>query len=165
MIFYEEILSKFQNQKVKYVIVGGVAFNLLGGSRNTFDLDIVVELTDSNLNKILRILKKEGYAIKIPVDPMGITNKSIRNKWIKNKNLKALNFYKTGGAGEIDLLIEPVMPYQKVKKDKRSIKIPPLNLPVISIDNLIKMKKIAGRPIDKLDISILRKIKRYESKK
>ena len=43
MIIYEEILREFQKQKVKYVLVGGIAFNLLGGSRNTLDMDILVK--------------------------------------------------------------------------------------------------------------------------
>jgi len=30
MIFYEEILKEFQTYNVKYVIVGGIAVNLLG---------------------------------------------------------------------------------------------------------------------------------------
>ena len=55
MILYEEILREFQKQKVKYVLVGGIAFNLLGGERNTLDMDILVEMTDDNLGKIVRI--------------------------------------------------------------------------------------------------------------
>ncbi len=46
MIIYEEILRAFQKQKVKYVLVGGIAFNLLGGYRNTLDMGIIVEMTD-----------------------------------------------------------------------------------------------------------------------
>ena len=32
MIFYEEILRAFQMQRVKYVLIGGIAVNLLGFS-------------------------------------------------------------------------------------------------------------------------------------
>ena len=63
MIVYEEILWEFQKQKVKYVLVGGLAFNLLGGSRNTSDLDILVEMSDTNLTKIVKILKKQGISL------------------------------------------------------------------------------------------------------
>ena len=44
MIIYQEILQDFQRQKVKYVIVGGIAVNLLGSFRNTADMDILVEM-------------------------------------------------------------------------------------------------------------------------
>ena len=48
MIIYEEVLKEFQKQKVKYVIVGGIAVNLLGSLRSTADMDILVEMSDSN---------------------------------------------------------------------------------------------------------------------
>lgn len=64
MIIYEEILKEFHRQKVKYVLVGGIAFNLLGGYRNTFDMDILVQMTDTNLRKIVNILKKLLKALK-----------------------------------------------------------------------------------------------------
>ena len=89
MIIYEEILREFQKQKVKYVLVGGVAFNLLGGERNTSDLDILVEMSNANLAKIVTILKKQGYRVKQPVDPMGIADAKTREDWIKNKNMSA----------------------------------------------------------------------------
>jgi len=85
MILYGEILREFQKQKVRYVLVGGIAFNLLGGYRNTLDMDILVEMSDENLLKIVNILKKAGYHVKQPVDPAKIADKKIRKDWIKNK--------------------------------------------------------------------------------
>ena len=78
MILYSEILKDFQKQKVKYIVVGGLAFNLLGGQRSTSDLDILVEMSDINLAKIVKILTKRGYRVKQPVDPMGIADKATR---------------------------------------------------------------------------------------
>lgn len=61
MIIYEEIPREFQQQKVKHVTVGGIAVNLLGSLRTTADTDILVEMSDHNLKKIVQILKKQGY--------------------------------------------------------------------------------------------------------
>ena len=61
MIIYEEILREFQKGKVRYVLVGGMAFNLLGALRSILDMDILVEMSDNNLAKIVKILKKKGY--------------------------------------------------------------------------------------------------------
>ena len=57
MIIYEEILKEFQKHKVKFVLVGGMAFNLLGGLRSTADMDILVEISDTNLAKAVSIFK------------------------------------------------------------------------------------------------------------
>ncbi len=106
MIIYEEILKDFQKNKVKYVLVGGIALNLLGAERSTSDLDILVEMSDENLAKIVRILKKQGYGIKQPVDPMGIAHQKTRQDWIRNKHMKAFNFYKDDGFKEVDIIID-----------------------------------------------------------
>ena len=160
MIFYEEILRAFQKQKVKYVLVGGIAVNLLGSLRSTADLDILVEMSDNNLKKIVNIMKKYGYRVKQPVDPIKIADKKTRENWIKNKNMKAFNFYKQDELKEVDIIIESPVSFEEARKKTVRIKIDDLILPVISINNLIKMKKKTGRAIDKLDIDELKKIKK-----
>jgi predicted nucleotidyltransferase len=162
MIFYEEIFRAFQKQKVKYVLVGGIAVNLLGAMRNTADLDILVEMSDDNLKKIVQILKKQGYKVKQPVDPMKITDKKTREDWIKNKHMKAFNFYKEDELKEVDIVIESPVSFEEAIRSALRIKVDNLTLPVISIDKLIEMKQKTGRPIDKLDIEELTKIKKLK---
>jgi TPP-dependent 2-oxoacid decarboxylase len=164
MMLYEEILRAFQKQKVKYVLVGGIAVNLLGYLRSTADIDILLEMSDSNLKKVVTILKKEGYRVKQPVDPMGIANTEIRRDWIHNKHMKAFNFYKEDELKEVDIIIESPVSFEEAKKDTLRIKIGDMMLPVISIDNLIKMKKNTGRSVDKFDIEELKRIKRLKTK-
>jgi predicted nucleotidyltransferase len=160
MILYEEILREFQKQKVKYVLVGGIAVNLLGSLRSTADMDILVEMSNENLRKVVGILKKKGYHVKQPVDPMGIADEKLRYDWIHNKHMKAFNFYKEDVLKEVDIIIDAPVSFDKAKSDALRIKIDDMIVPVISIDNLIKMKKNTGRSIDKLDIEELRKIKK-----
>ena len=163
MILYEEILREFQKQKVKYVLVGGIAFNLLGGNRNTLDMDILVEMSDKNLFKIVNILMKAGYHVKQPVDPLRIADEPTRKDWIKNKNMKAFNFYKETEFKEVDIIIESPVTYEEAKTDKIFVRSGDIKIPVISIDKLIKMKKNTGRSVDSLDIEQLKKIKKLRS--
>ncbi len=162
MILYEEILWAFQKQKVKYVLVGGIAVNLLGSLRSTADMDILVEMSNDNLRKVVGILKKRGYRVKQPVDPMGIADEKIRHDWIHNKHMKAFNFYKEDELKEVDIIIESPLSFEEVTKSAIKMKIDNMVLSVISIDNLIKMKKNTGRNIDKLDIEELRKVKKLK---
>ena len=162
MILYGEILREFQKQKVKYVLVGGIAVNLLGSLRSTADMDIVVEMSNDNLRRVVSILKRKGYHVKQPVDPMGIANEKIRHDWIHNKHMKAFNFYKEDELKEVDIIIESPVSYEEAKKGALKIKIEDTVLPVISIDNLIKMKKNTGRSVDKFDIEELKKIKKLK---
>jgi hypothetical protein len=157
MIIYEEILREFQKQKVKYVLIGGIAFNLLGGYRNTLDMDILVEMSDKNLFKLVNILKKAGYHVKQPVDPIMIADKKTRYDWIKNKNMKAFNFYKAErGYEEVDIVIDSPVDFKEAIRDALKVKTGGLSLTVISPKKFIKMKKYSGRDKDLQDIKELK---------
>ncbi|MBI5149442.1 MAG: nucleotidyltransferase family protein [Candidatus Omnitrophica bacterium] len=159
MIIYEEILREFQKQKIKYVLVGGMALNILGSLRNTADMDVLVEMSDQNLKKVIKILTKNGYKVKQPVDPMGMADKATRRDWVQNKHMKAFNFYKDQELKEVDIIIETPVSYEKARKTALTIKCGRLTLPVISVEHLITMKKKSNRPVDKLDIEDLKRIK------
>lgn len=164
MLFYEDILKEFQKNKVKYVLVGGMAVNLLGALRTTADMDILVDMTDQNLAKIVRVFLKKGYRVKQPVDPMDLANKKIRTDWIKNKNMKAFNFYKAGTYQEVDIIIDSPVSFIQARKSAKIIKVDNLKLPIVSMSNLMKMKRASGRPVDLMDIKDLKKIQAYEKK-
>lgn len=164
MILYEEVLSEFQKKKVRYVIVGGLALNLLGDFRSTADLDILVEMSNENLAKIVKILTEQGYRVKQPVDPMGIADTKTRNDWIKNKHMKAFNFYNEKEFKEVDIIIDAPVSFRSAIKTARHIRSGKLTLSVISVDHLIKMKKKANRDIDKIDIKSLERIKKILGK-
>lgn len=158
MFFYENILRDFKKAKVRYVLVGGIAVNLHGALRSTADLDILVEMSDANLGKVVRILKQRGYRVKQPVDPAGLADKAVRADWIKNKHLKAFNFYHANNLQEVDLIIDSPVSYSAARKDAARIKVDDLTLPVVSLRHLIKMKSASARPVDKLDIAELKQI-------
>jgi len=160
MILYEEILREFKTQKVKYVIVGGIAFNLLGGYRNTLDMDILVEMADKNLFKVVNILKKAGYHVKQPVDPIMIADKKTREDWIKNKNMKAFNFYKGERTyEEVDIVIDSPVDFKEAIKDAIEVRVEGLSLTVISPREFIKMKKSSARDKDLKDIEDIKSIR------
>ncbi len=159
MIIYEEILREFQKQRIKYVLVGGMALNILGSMRSTADMDILVEMSDQNLRKVIKTLTKNGYRVKQPVDPMGMADEVTRRDWIQNKHMKAFNFYKDQELKEVDIIIETPVSYEKARKTALTVKCGRLTLPVISIEHLITMKRKSNRPVDKLDIQDLKRIK------
>lgn len=164
MIIYEEIFREFKRKKVNYVIVGGIALNLLGSMRNTADLDILAEMTDDNLRKIVQILKKLGYMVKIPVDPIGIADEKTRREWLTKKHMRALNFYRPDSFEQVDIIIASPVSYEMARDKALEIKADKFILPVISIDHLIKMKKAADRDVDRMDIVELQYLKRLRQK-
>ncbi len=54
------VFSSFHSHNVRYVIIGGIAAILYGVPRATFDLDILIEATPENAQKLLDALLDAG---------------------------------------------------------------------------------------------------------
>ncbi len=61
-----EILNALHDRRVEFVIVGGVAAVLHGGSRVTFDLDVVPSLTPDSWEAAVDLLWGLGARPRIP---------------------------------------------------------------------------------------------------
>lgn len=58
-MFYFEILEGLYNNKIKYLIVGGLAVNLYGIPRVTQDIDIILSMDKENILKKVREFMEE----------------------------------------------------------------------------------------------------------
>lgn len=160
MLDYLGIITTFNKEGIKYIIVGGLAVNLYGIPRMTYDLDLLLDLEDENLTKFLNLLKKWGFKPKIPMDIMDFANKEKRDDWIKNKNMKAFNLINPDWAmSEIDVIINTPLNYEVGIKNVNYIQLGNISVPTISIDDLMKMKQVTDRQQDKADIRYLLEIK------
>jgi glutaredoxin len=160
MLDYLSIFKTFNQKKINYVVVGGLAVNFHGIPRMTYDIDILLSLEEKNLIKFLRLMKSWGFKPRMPVDILDFANANKRRDWIKNKNMKAFNMVNPDWAiTEIDVIIDSPVDYDKaVKKVYHSV-LGSIKVPTISIDDLILMKSCTGRSHDKDDIKNLKKIK------
>jgi hypothetical protein len=160
MLDYLAILKKLNEKGVRYIVVGGIAVNLYGIPRMTYDIDLILDLEDKNLKRFLKLLKGWGFKPKVPVDIMDFARKDKREEWIKNKHMKAFNLVNPAWAiSEIDIVIDSPVDYDKACKRVNHIKLQDVTIPAIAIDDLIKMKKITGREQDDTDIKYLRRFK------
>ena len=65
----------------------------------------------------------------------------------------------------IDVLIENLIDFDKAYKTREIVNAGNLKVPVVSIDDLIKLKKISGRKRDEIDIAALKEIKIVKGEK
>lgn len=160
MLDYLAIFKKLNEKRIRYIVVGGIAINLYGIPRMTYDIDLLLDLEDKNIEEFLRLLRGWGFKPKVPVNIMDFANSDKRKEWIKNKNMKAFNLVNPEWAiSEIDIIIDSPVDYKKGHKRVKNIILHGVSIPVISIDDLIKMKEKADRQQDKADIKYLRKLK------
>ncbi len=154
---YDAIFRKFNELGIEYIVVGGLAVNFQGVPRLTYDIDLLIYFSQKNVKKLVKQLLEWGYKPNIQVNPFDFADETIRKRWITEKNMKAFNFFNEKlPIAEIDIIIDSPVNYSQAKKDIINVKLYDLEIPVISIPDLIKMKKFAGR---KQDL-----IKSYEKK-
>src|SRR4030043_915930 len=106
MFDYLTIFKKLNEKNIRYIGVGGIAVNLYGIPRMTYDIDLLLHLEDKNLKKFLKLMKQWGFKPRVPVDIMDFADKDKRECWIKNRHMKAFNLINPARPmSEIDIII------------------------------------------------------------
>jgi len=140
-------------------VVGGLAVNLHGIPRMTYDLDLMIRLDKENVAKIVNKLQSLGYFPRAPVSAEDLADEEARASWIQEKNMKAFSFYSEDQPiGEIDLMIDLPLSYDVIKERALIFEIGSTKVPVISLGDLIEIKRISNRKQDMSDVEHLRKL-------
>lgn len=155
-----EILNQLHDRHVDFVIVGGVAAALHGGSRVTFDLDVVPSLDEASWEAVVNLLWSLGARPRIPEPLERIRRVDQVRAWQREKGMLALNFRTPDGRVEVDLLVSESDRLTVLRERAVKVTLDERTFYVASIDDLVEMKARAGRPQDLLDIEELRNIQR-----
>jgi len=152
-MFVTDVTQSLEKNKVRYALVGGYAVALHGAVRGTVDVDIVITIDKKAFNDAERALISLGLQSRLPITAEDVFN--YREEYIKNKNLKAWSFIDPANPSHlVDIVItEDLREVKTVNK-----KVGSINVKVVSIPDLITIKKTAGRPQDKEDIKALEKL-------
>lgn len=156
---YKALFKDLREADVNYLVVGGLAVNLHGVPRMTYDIDLMVLPEPGNILKVVRRLAEWGYKTKVPVDPEGLADEGKRTQWIREKGMKAMSFYSdTAPLAEIDLLFDVPFSYLELKQRAVKFDLEGEEIPTIDIHDLIELKRHAGRKQDFSDIEHLKLI-------
>ena len=139
---------------VRYAVVGGYAVALHGAVRGTLDIDIVIDWNQSALAATERALADLGLVSRLPVSAGDVFLS--RDDYVTNRNLVAWNFYNPDDLSEqVDIIIA----YDLRNKRTTPVRLSDCVVPVLSIDDLIDMKRSSGRPQDREDVVALEKLR------
>ena len=163
MSLYLPLFKALNEANVQYIVVGGIATILHGYVRATSDIDLVVDLQVEEATKVITVLTEAGYVPKVPVKAMEFADSTKREQWITEKGMQVFSMYQpTNPLLTIDLFVKQPIAYSELYERSVVMNLEGTNIRVCSIDDLIAMKKLAGRPKDLADIEKLTKIKEYE---
>ena len=158
-MIFESIFRELNSKKVQYLVIGGIAVNLHGFPRATGDLDLLILLEESNIRRFLEVVKKLKLNPRVPVKLDDFADAQMRKKWVREKGMVVFSvFDPKQPMAQIDVMIEPVVDFKKAYKSREVVKAGRLPIPVVSIPDLIRLKKKANRERDRIDIEALRQI-------
>lgn len=163
-MYYDEVLRKLNESKAGYLVAGGMAVNLHGVPRLTQDLDLLIDLGAENVEKVIRALLELGYRSRVPEDPLDFAHPETRERWKREKNMKVFSFFhSTMPFQEIDLMFDVPIGYNEAVGRRIVKKAGDLEIPLISIPDLIRLKEVVGRRHDISDIKMLKEIQKLEA--
>jgi hypothetical protein len=146
---------------VRYLVVGGVAVLLHGVDRTTRDLDLMPSLDSANLLRAVRALVKLGYRPMLPVPAESVADEATRARWVRDRNLKVFSMIDPRDPlHPVDLLIIERVPFSRAYPRRVRLRVKGVVVPLMSVPDLVKMKKLAGRDRDDSDIESLKRLKR-----
>lgn len=158
-----ELLQALSEGRVQYVLVGGIAVQLHGYMRSTFDIDLVLAMNDENLMRFIEVAKRFGLIPSIPVPIDSLRNAAQIEQWHREKGMLAFALREPQvGGGVVDILVRPEKSFEQLMENAVAGKLFAQQVWIASIDDLLTMKRVANRPKDQLDVAALEKIKRGE---
>jgi hypothetical protein len=164
MTFYSELFEVFEKQKIRYLVVGGVAVVLHGFLRATADLDLMVALDSKNIKKFLALMEKLGYKPRVPVALQDFALPEQRKRWIEEKGMKVFSLIHPKKLTHLlDIFVDEPISFEGAYRRRKRIKVGAGSVSVASVPDLIRLKEKAGRPQDNEDIQALKELLKKSS--
>jgi len=149
------LLEELVHDGVDFLIIGGVAVGYHGHVRATKDVDVVPSPDRSNLERLARVLSRLGAIVEgaeefepgeLP-DPLDPDVLSEGGNWVLSTRL-----------GRIDIMQwigdEPL--WEQLSPAAIEDEIAGMAVRIVSYDDLVALKELAGRPEDLTDLQRLR---------
>jgi len=138
----QSVFASFQKNDVKYLVIGGIAAVLYGVPRATFDLDVLIEPTKDNVERLLSAMIEAGLGTASLTNAEDVLSKEI-----------------TIFTDRIRLDVQtstPGISFEQAWQRRVTMNYRGQILEVISVGDLIASKTAAGRDVDLEDIRILK---------
>ncbi len=137
----KKVFESFQKHEVKYLVIGGIASILYGVPRATFDLDILIESTPDNAQRLLDSLSDAGLGTASLTDVREILSNEITvfKDWVR-----------------IDVqTTTPGLNFQEAWNHRKIMTFQGQTFYLASKEDLISSKKASGRDVDLEDVRLL----------
>ncbi len=140
----ENLFRLLKEHKVDFVVIGATAFPIYGYARATLDVDIFIKPDRINAQRTWETLKKFGYDMTdVSIDDLLTKKLLIRQYMVET---------------DIHPFVKGIT-FERIWKNKIEEKFGNTSVFFSSLNDLIEMKKAAGRPQDMEDLKYLSKLR------
>lgn len=145
----ERILRALAEYKVEYVLIGGLAVQTHGHVRTTNDADLIPAPDPANLERLAAALRELEARVlnagheSTPVDAGMLPRATI---W---------QFATRDGGIDVMREVPGGSPYDELSERALRVQLGDIEVPVVDLDDLIRMKLARGRPVDLADVAAL----------
>jgi predicted nucleotidyltransferase len=145
----ERILRALAEHKIDYVLIGGLAVQTHGHVRTTNDADLIPAPDPANLARLATALRSLEARVLNP----GEEKAEIDAKMLS----RATIWQFASRDGDIDVMHEVPggRSYDELNKRALHVQLGDIDVPVVSLDDLIQMKLARARPVDLADVASL----------
>jgi hypothetical protein len=145
----ERILRALAAHEVDYVLIGGLAVQTHGHVRTTNDADLIPAPDPANLERLAGALRELDARVLNPghestaIDAGMLPRSTIWQFATKDGGIDVMHEVPGGG------------PYAALSQRAMHVRLGDIDVPVVDLDDLIRMKLARGRPVDIADVAAL----------
>ena len=144
---FEDFIKLLNQHEVDYMIIGGYAMAFHGKPRYTGDLDIWIDISESNAQKMLLVIEDFGF-VSLNFD---------KEDFLRENLINQLGYPPL----RIDILTSiDGINFRDAYPQKQVILIEDFTANYIGLNDLIQNKNASGRQQDLVDVNTLQKQKR-----
>ena len=139
---YKEMLQCLSAENVKFLLVGAYAVAVYGYPRATKDIDILVRATPDNASSLMKALARFGAPLS------GVSAADF--------SMEGIVFQIGNSPRRIDILTRiSGIDFQQAYDRRKVVSLDGMEIPVISLEDLIANKRATGRTQDLADVERL----------
>jgi hypothetical protein len=156
-MFYLDLFKALQDERVEYVVVGGLAINLHGVERATMDVDLVLAMDEGNLRRFLNAARALRLKPSLPVALESLCDAKQLDTWVREKHLIAFSLRAASpNVPTVDVIVRPAVPFDRMYRNRIEKDVAGVRFSLASIDDLIALKTGTGRKQDASDVEALK---------
>jgi len=147
------LLDVLVKHEVRFVVIGGIAGNAHGSTTATLDLDVCYARDGANLQALAAALRELDVTLRgaPPGVPFQVDDRSLRN---------GSNFTFDTELGKLDCLAEASgYTFEVLSPNAELADLGGIEVLVASLDDLIRMRRAAGRLKDLVEVENLSKLR------